>query len=63
MGYNIHYLKLQDKGSNPQVNIYILRTGYTDVLKITRIRNYIRKRVGKNSFSEGRNSVNAEKIT
>lgn len=39
IGYNIHYLETaRDKGSNPWVNIYILRTGYIDDFKITTIR-------------------------
>ena len=36
MRYNIRYLETaRDKGSNPQVNTYILKTGYIDDLKIT----------------------------
>lgn len=54
MGYNIHYLKTaRDKGSNPQVNIYILRTGYIDDLKIRRIKNQIWRGEGKTGFVGG----------
>lgn len=62
MGYNIHYLKLQEtKDSNLKVNIYIFMTGYIYDLKI-RIRNLMWREVEKNSFVRGK-TVSEEKFT
>lgn len=63
-GYNIHYLKFQEtKVPTRRVNIYILRTGYTDDLQRTRIANSVWRRVGKNSFLRGGILSMQKKIT
>lgn len=57
MGYNIHYLKLQEK-KVPSLQIY----GWLRLwLHNTKNEELDRKRGGKEHFREGKNSVNEEK--
>lgn len=56
MGYNIHYLKLQEtKDSNLKVNIYIFMTGYIYDLLKNKNQEFDVERGGKEQFCEGRN--------